>query len=233
MQFFKLAAVALFFMMQFNVERAVSQEVDGVGDQEEVSRDEVDEGEDYGVIFLFGSINDKSINFLMQTINNMQKRDEDRIWLIINSGGGTVESALSFYNMVQSFDVKLDTYNVGQASSAAAMMFLSGERRVMAPNSYFMIHDITTNAGTVDEYGLKNKLELMNSLQNAYTRIYSKETGITLERVRKLMRDVTYLDEKSCMEMNFCTEVSYAELPKESFYASVSEDGATYVFPIR
>ena len=123
MQFFKLAAVALFFMMQFNVERAVSQEVDGVGDQEEVSRDEVDEGEDYGVIFLFGSINDKSINFLMQTINNMQKRDVDRIWLIINSGGGTVESALSFYNMVQSFDVKLDTYNVGQASSAAAMMF--------------------------------------------------------------------------------------------------------------
>ena len=75
MQFFKMAAVALFFMMQFNVERAVSQEVDGVGDQEEVSRDEVDEGEDYGVIFLFGSINDKSINFLMQTINNMQKRD--------------------------------------------------------------------------------------------------------------------------------------------------------------
>ena len=139
MQFFKLAAVALFFMMQFNVERAVSQEVDGVGDQEEVSRDEVDEGEDYGVVFLFGSINDKSINFLMQTINNMQKRDVDRIWLIINSGGGTVESALSFYNMVQSFDVKLDTYNVGQASSAAAMMFLSGERRVMAPNSYFMI----------------------------------------------------------------------------------------------
>ena len=66
------------------------------------------------------------------------------ITLTINSPGGSVFDALAIYNALRNSGGEVTTKVMGVAASAASLIFMAGDKRVMPENTFLMIHNPMT-----------------------------------------------------------------------------------------
>ena len=91
---------------------------------------------------LVGEVNADSVNALIRELRYLQRQDpEAPITLYINSPGGSVDSGMALYDVMQAISCPIRTVCVGLAASMAALLFISGAERDMLPHSRIMIHD--------------------------------------------------------------------------------------------
>lgn len=72
---------------------------------------------------------------------------QEPIQLILNSPGGYLDAAWAFIDIMSCIRLPVRTIAVGEIVSAAAMIFVAGDERVMSPNSSAMIHHFSTMTG--------------------------------------------------------------------------------------
>ena len=68
----------------------------------------------------------------------------DKINVYINSYGGEVAEGLAIYNQLKRHKAKVKTVCDGFACSAASVIFMAGDERVMSTASLLMIHNAWT-----------------------------------------------------------------------------------------
>ena len=91
---------------------------------------------------LVGEVTPEAVNALVRQLRHLQRQDpEGEITLYINSPGGSVDSGMALYDVMQAVSCPVRTVCVGLAASMAALLFVSGQRRDMLPHSRLMIHD--------------------------------------------------------------------------------------------
>ena len=91
---------------------------------------------------LVGEVNADTVNALIRQLRYLQCEDSEApITLSINSPGGSVDSGMALYDVMQAVSCPVRTVCVGLAASMAALLFVSGQRRDMLPHSRLMIHD--------------------------------------------------------------------------------------------
>lgn len=86
-------------------------------------------------------------------VKELSELDTDEIEVHINSSGGAVSEGLAIYNVLKNSKAKVTTYCDGFACSAASVVFMAGDERVMNGASLLMIHNAWT-------YGQGNAAEL-------------------------------------------------------------------------
>ena len=98
---------------------------------------------DNRIIFLAGSINERSASTVIMRLLYLQsvKRDQD-INLYINSAGGLVDQTLAIYDTMKHLDCNVATYCIGQAASGAAIVLAAGAKgkRFALPHAKIMLH---------------------------------------------------------------------------------------------
>ena len=91
---------------------------------------------------LVGEVDADSANALIRQLRYLQREDPGAwVTLYINSPGGSVDSGMALYDVMQAVSCPVRTVCVGLAASMAALLFVSGSRREMLPHSRLMIHD--------------------------------------------------------------------------------------------
>ena len=91
---------------------------------------------------LVGKVTPETVNALVRQLRYLQRQDpEGPITLYINSPGGSVDSGMALYDVMQAVSCPIRTICVGLAASMAALLFISGGQRDMLPHSRLMIHD--------------------------------------------------------------------------------------------
>lgn len=65
------------------------------------------------------------------------------VHLLIQSTGGGIGDGIALYNYLRNLPIELVTYNVGQVSSIAVLIYLSGKRRLVNKSATFMLHKST------------------------------------------------------------------------------------------
>lgn len=91
---------------------------------------------------LVGEVTPEAMNALVRQLRYLQRQDpEGPITLYINSPGGSVDSGMALYDVMQAVSCPIRTICVGLAASMAALLFISGGQRDMLPHSRLMIHD--------------------------------------------------------------------------------------------
>ena len=68
-------------------------------------------------------------------------QDVEEINVFINSYGGEVAEGLAIYNALRRHKAKVKTYCDGFACSAASVVFMAGDERIMSNASLLMIHN--------------------------------------------------------------------------------------------
>ncbi len=111
------------------------------------------------IIFLGVQIDDASANDVMAQLITLESIDPDRdILMYINSPGGSMTSMMAIYDTMQYVKPDIQTFCLGQAASAAAVLLAAGTKgkRMALPNSRILIHQPAIESG----YGQSSDLEI-------------------------------------------------------------------------
>ncbi|MFL6142517.1 MAG: ATP-dependent Clp protease proteolytic subunit [Labedaea sp.] len=117
------------------------------------------------IIFVGVQIDDASANDVMAQLLYLESVDPDRdITMYINSPGGSFTSLMAIYDTMQFARPDVQTFCLGQAASAAAVLLSAGTpgKRYALPNSRILIHQPSMEGA----YGQVSDLEIQaNEIQ--------------------------------------------------------------------
>ena len=124
----------------------------------------------------------------------------------INSYGGEVAQGLGIYNLLKSFKGRVTTANDGFACSAASVIFMAGEKRVMPRSSLLMIHNAATIAYG-DSNDFKKMADTLEKVTQPSVEVYKAVSKLSEVEIKKMMDDETWISADEALEYGFATHV--------------------------
>jgi ATP-dependent Clp protease protease subunit len=141
------------------------------------------------IVFLGTEVSDASANLIVAQLLFLEAEDPDTdIRLYVNSPGGDSYAGFAIYDAMQFVKPDVQTYAVGMAMSAGAMILAGGAagKRFVLPNSKVMIHQGSGGfRGTPADIQIAAK-EIL-SLTRRYAEIIAKHAHRDADEV---MRDI-------------------------------------------
>ena len=140
--------------------------------------------------------------------------EEGDITLWINSPGGNVFAAAEIYTMIRDYPGSVTVRIASIAASAASVVAMAGNLVQMSPTALLMIHDPSTIAmGNAKD--MEKAITTLNEVKESIINAYAAKTGLSRNRISKLMSDETWLNAKKAVELGFADEILFADKPKE------------------
>lgn len=128
------------------------------------------------------------------------------IELHINSNGGDVMEANSIYSLLCQYDGKITAYVDGMCYSAAVLILMAADERIMAKGSTMLIHNAWTVAiGNANE--LRKAADDLDALMNANRQVFLERINLSEEELISLMEEERILSPEEAVEMGFATKV--------------------------
>ena len=124
----------------------------------------------------------------------------------INSYGGAVAEGLAIYNTLKNHSAHITTICDGFAGSAASVIFMAGDKRIMNEASLLMIHNAWTYAsGNADD--LRKEAEDLDKITEASVNAYMSRVSISEEDLKKKMDDETWITAEEAVADGFATGI--------------------------
>lgn len=139
--------------------------------------------------------------------------DVDTINVFINSYGGHLSEGLAIYNSLKRHSAKIVTYCDGYACSAASLVFMAGDERIMSNASVLLMHNASNVAwGTAAD--MRKKADDLETVSKAAMNAYLNHVNITAEEMEALMDEDRYMKADEALEKGFATKVSQEDEAK-------------------
>ena len=158
-------------------------------------------------------------------VRQLKELDVDEINVHINSYGGDVAEGFAIYNVLREHKAQIVTICDGFACSAASVVFMAGDRRVMQPASLLMIHNAWTIAmGNAEE--LRKTADDIEIITQASVEAYKAVATISEKKIKELMDAETWILPKDAVEYGFATEIDDEDEddePKQSAFGVIMQ----------
>jgi ATP-dependent Clp protease protease subunit len=162
------------------------------------------------IVFLGVQIDDASANDVIAQLLTLEAIDPERdIILYINSPGGSLTSMMAIYDTMQFIQPEIQTFCIGQASLAAALLLASGSKgkRVSLPNARIWLQQ----PGAEANYGQSSDLEIrareILRMRAAMEKILARHTGKDEETIRHDIERDKFLTAQEAQEYGIVDEV--------------------------
>ena len=104
------------------------------------------------IIFLGVQVDDASANDVMAQLLTLESADPDRdILMYINSPGGSFTAMTAIYDTMQYIRPDIQTFVVGQAASAAAVLTAAGASADRGPRDYGFVDHVISCVGQLPD----------------------------------------------------------------------------------
>ena len=161
-------------------------------------------------LYIFGSISsypwrekDKDAYAIVKELSELEV---DEIDVHINSTGGAVAEGLAIYNVLKNSGIKVTTYCDGFACSAASVVFMAGDERVMNEASLLLIHNAWTyTQGNAADF--RKAAEDLDTITQASVKSYMRHVNISEEELKRMMSEETWISAEDAKKMGFATKV--------------------------
>ena len=138
-------------------------------------------------------------------IADLKQQAGKQITVTINSPGGSVFDALAMYNALRGHGSPISTKVMGVAASAASLIFMSGDKRIIPENCFLMVHNPLTFAyGNAGE--LRDTADVLDKIAASLVSTYVSRSGLGEEEVKALLDEETWLNAADALEKGFATE---------------------------
>lgn len=169
------------------------------------------------VLRLDGPIDDESFwgdEVTPKAFREELNADAGDITVWINSPGGNVFAAAEIYTMLRDYPgsvtVKIDAI----AASAASVIAMAGSKVLMSPVAMLMIHDPSTIAmGNTKD--MEKAIATLNEVKESIINAYAAKSGLSHNRISKLMENETWMNAKKAVELGFADEVLFEAVEPE------------------
>ena len=136
----------------------------------------------------------------------LQSLDADSVKVYINSYGGEVAEATAIYNQLKNSKAKVTTVCDGFACSAASVIFMAGDERIMNKASRLMIHNAMSGAwGNAQE--LRKAADDIENINELSITAYMEHVNISQEKLQELMDGESWIKPEDALDMGFATGI--------------------------
>ena len=170
-------------------------------------------------LFLNGEISDETWygdEVTPQLFKDELYADSGDITVWINSPGGDVFAAAQIYNMLRDYKGHVTVKVDGLAASAASVIAVAGDTVLVSPVAMMMIHNPATLAmGNTKD--MEAAIAMLNEVKESILNAYVDKTGLSRNKLSKMMDDETWFNAKKAVELGFADKVLFAaeEKPKK------------------
>lgn len=143
---------------------------------------------------------------LQNRANTLGLKDPGKIFLHINSYGGSVFAGLAATDCILGSPVDVTTVIDGCAASAATLMSIVGTHRLMSKHSFMLIHQLSGwISGKYAELqdDMKNNDLLMKTIKS----IYEEHTKIPKTQLSKILKHDLWWDATQCLKYGLVDEI--------------------------
>lgn len=139
-------------------------------------------------------------------VKELAEIETKHISVHINSCGGDVSEGLAIYNTLRNHKASVTTYCDGFACSAASVIFMAGDRRVMNEASLLLIHNPSTY-GYGDANAMEKCAEDLRKITKASLAAYMTNVNITEDELKQKMDVETWITADEAVVDGFATEI--------------------------
>ena len=130
--------------------------------------------------------------------------------IYINSGGGSVFSGMSIYNILSRYKGNKTVYVDGLAGSIASVIAMAGDKIVMPKNSFLMIHKpLCEVGGNANDF--RKIADTLDTIEQGIINVYATKLkdGANIDDIKSMVNDETWLTGEQASQY-FNIEVSEA-----------------------
>ena len=128
------------------------------------------------------------------------------MYLHINSYGGSVFAGLSAVDYIKNSEIPVTSVVDGCAASAATLMSIVANRRLIHEHSFMLIHQLSSGMwGKYEE--LKDDMKNNNLLMKTIKDIYQKHTKIPKTKLNQILKHDLWFDAKTCLRYGLVDDI--------------------------
>ena len=167
-------------------------------------------------IYFYGAIDTESVlafsNKLHTLTLTIQKLNPDmelkkfEIFVHIHSMGGDLYSGFALYDIARLSKIPVTGIVEGPVASAATIFLMGCSRRQMTPNSWMLIHQISSCFwGTMEEW--KDESKNLKKFTHKIRSLYSKHSKLTAEKLNQVLTRDIWWSAKKCEKYGLIDEI--------------------------
>ena len=136
--------------------------------------------------------------------------DTGDITVWVNSPGGSVFAAAEIYTMLRDYPGAVTVKVASVAASAASVVVVAGDVVQMSPTALLFLHDPSTIAiGNARD--MEKVIQTLEKVKESIITAYMAKTGLSHNRISKLMENESWIPAKEAVELGFADEVLFDE----------------------
>lgn len=139
-------------------------------------------------------------------VKDLQELDADNVNVHINSYGGEVSEGLAIYNTLKNSKFKVTTYCDGFACSAASVIFMAGDERIMNSASLLMIHN-AWSYGYGNAKELRKQADDLEKITQASVNAYMSRVSISEAELKQKMDEESWITAEEALADGFATSI--------------------------
>jgi ATP-dependent protease ClpP protease subunit len=144
-------------------------------------------------------------NSILNDGKTLLKKDKF-IYIHINSFGGSVFAALSTIDTIKLLRVPVVSIIEGAAASAATMISVVCDYRIIYKNSFMLIHQLSSSTwGKMHE--LEDEMENLKKLMDKIKELYINYANIDEKDLDDILKRDIWWDSKKCLETGLVDEI--------------------------
>lgn len=167
-------------------------------------------------VFCDGDVTQESVDFWRRQLLAHHADDpQAAVTLVINSAGGSMAHALGLYTTIRDIlGLRVNTICSYVAGSAAVLLFMLGQERLMAPNGYIMLHEavIRLDGDPLEARDIELLARQTAAMNHKYAAIMAEVSRTTLRRRKTdiqrfagLMRQKALLHAQDTLKLGLAT----------------------------
>lgn len=164
----------------------------------------------------FGTGKDKTGAFTLKEA--LKRVDTPNLTVRINSYGGNVSDGLAIYSLLSEFNGHLKTIVDGFACSAASVIFMAGEERIVPENGLLMIHNAWAEVRG-DSNTMQKASEDLIKITRPSLNIYAKKTKLSEKELKEMMDREEWITSQEAYEWGFSTSQERKDEYKQALEA--------------
>lgn len=170
------------------------------------------------VIKFFAPVDERTINALIDIIDQKMRQGVEEFTILISSPGGTVFHGLSAYNYLKGIPAKIITHNFGSVDSIGVILYCSGQKRFSVPHARFLLHGVTAHfrQERLEEKQIEERLKGLKIDIENIAKVIAENTGKKIEDVIKAMHERTTLNPEEAKEWGLVHEIKSELFKKDS-----------------
>ena len=132
--------------------------------------------------------------------------DPAGIFLHINSHGGDLFAGLAAMDEIRKSKVHITSIIDGCAASAATLMSIAADKRLMNKHAYMLIHQLSS--GMWGKYReMKDEIENVDNMMKTIRDVYLEYTKIPKKKLNEILDHDLWLDAETCLKYGLVDEI--------------------------